>query len=571
MDTVLDYVVDKGWQYKISGDEIILKRCVFCGREEWKLYVNRKTRLFLCFHASCATKGHISKLKKHVGDVIEIEGLPKKREKEVDFTNLVEECNNRLLENDNYIRYLDDNGITLDAINRFSLGIRKNNKAMWLVYPSFVGDVPKYIKYRLLPFDREVTSADKEKGISKFLREKDAPSIMFNQDAIDKYDEVIVTEGEKDAISLIMQGYENVVGCTGGADTLKPDWFDLLKHKTKIFLAFDNDEAGEKGATEKWASRLGRSKCFYVELPEGIKDLTDFFLEGNTSKEFDELLEKAETLEVPGVRSLQSILKEMATEKDEETDIFPTPWGNVNNLIEGGFRRGDLVILSAPPGIGKTTMALQISSLLSVKLDRPTLFFCMEVIYQKLVRLWIAHSTNKPYSHFNHKDARLFAMEFDEVPIYFGYSPRVTATQIQQTFLDARERFGIEFFVFDNLHTLIRGHDHIWEKIGAASKMFKDLAMEMQVPVFLIAQPRKMEQGVVMDYYDIKGSSDMPADADIVFLLHRNRTAPTEEGTREETFETTTKFIVDKSRESPGGECRLYFDGYYRQFVEGKI
>jgi hypothetical protein len=571
MDTVLEYIQTKGWQYKISGDEIILKRCVFCGREEWKLYVNRKTRLFLCFRASCSAKGHISKLKKHIGDVIEIEGLPKQKERQIDFTESVEEYNNRLLENEDVIRYLDDNGITLEAINRFSLGIQKWKMNMWLVYPSFIKGIPRYIKYRLLPFDKEITSADKEKGISKFLREKDVPSILFNQDAIDKYDEIIVTEGEKDAISLIMQGYENVVGCTGGADTLKPEWFDVLKEKTKIFLAFDNDEAGEKGATEKWASRLGRGKCFYVQLPEGVKDLTEYFLEGNTGTEFDALLEKSETLEVPGVRSLQSILKEMAVAEDEEADTFPTPWKNVNNLIEGGFRRGDLVIVSAPPGVGKTTMALQISSLLSVKLDRPTLFFCMEVIYQKLVKLFIAHSTDKPYSHFSHKDARLFAMEFDGVPIYFGYSPRVSPTQIQQTFLDARERFGIEFFVFDNLHTLIRGHDKIWEKIGAASKMFKDLAMEMQVPVLLIAQPRKMEAGVVMDYYDIKGSSDMPADADIVILMHRNRTVATEEGTREETFETLTRFIIDKSRESPGGECRLFFDGYYRQFVEGKI
>jgi replicative DNA helicase len=155
--------------------------------------------------------------------------------------------------------------------------------------------------------------------------------------------------------------------------------------------------------------------------------------------------------------------------------------------------------------------------------------------------------------------------------------------QVQQTFLEARDRLGIEFFVFDNLHTLIRDEKNVYEKIAAASKMFKDLAMEMQVPILLVAQPRKMEKDEVMYYYQIKGASDIPADSDIVILLHRNRTkeennVDTEnvseydvrwESTRFATFEEKTRLIVDKVRESAGGECRLRFDGTYRQFYSG--
>ncbi len=94
----------------------------------------------------------------------------------------------------------------------------------------------------------------------------------------------------------------------------------------------------------------------------------------------------------------------------------------------------------------------------------------------------------------------------------------------------------------------------------------------------LIAQPRKMEKEEVMHYYVIKGSSDIPADSDIICLLHRNRTKEIKEAesvgeydvdyniTRVATFENKTRFIVDKVRESAGGECRLRFDGRFRQF-----
>jgi hypothetical protein len=132
MDPVLDYIQDKGWEHRLEGDEVILKRCVYCGRETWKLYVNRKNRLYQCFRASCGVKGHISALKKHVGDVIEVEGLEIVEEKTVDFTQRTEESYHKLIESDEWIRYLDDHGITLEAINRFKLGLHKQQKNFWL-------------------------------------------------------------------------------------------------------------------------------------------------------------------------------------------------------------------------------------------------------------------------------------------------------------------------------------------------------------------------------------------------------------------------------------------------------
>jgi replicative DNA helicase len=271
----------------------------------------------------------------------------------------------------------------------------------------------------------------------------------------------------------------------------------------------------------------------------------------------------------------------MAKVKEAEP-VLATPWESVNKLIDGGFRKGELITLSAPPGVGKTTMALQISSKISHLMKKPVLFFCQEMTYEKLARLFVCHCLDMHWYNFKTEDAEFEAMKFKDTPIYFGYSPRITTTQLQHTFLECRDRFGIEFFVFDNLHTLIREHDKVVERIGAASKMFKDLAMEMQVPILLIAQPRKMEQDEAMYYYSIKGSSDIPADSDIVLLLHRNRTKETElveveggepvkTGWRSATFDTETRFIVDKSRESAGGECRLQFDPGLRQFYSEDV
>ena len=570
MDVVQDYIVEKGWEHKISGSEIIVKECPFCHRETWKFYINKNNRLYKCFRATCSANegGHISTLKKHCGDLIQIEEFNVElKEEDKDFTKRVEEWYNLLLEKEDYIRYLDDHGITLDAINKFKLGIRKYRQNMWLVYPSWVEDKAKYVKYRLLPFEKIPSKPEKEQGIAKFLREKGAESILFNQDSIKEYDELILCEGERDAITLISAGYKNVIGSTGGAETLRPSWYDLLKEKEKVFICFDNDDAGKKGAKDNWAARLGYGKCYIVELPDDINDVTEFFLSGKSKSDFDRLLNEAEVINIPGVRTIISVLKEMASDKEEEY-VLSTPWNNVNKLIYGGFRRGDLITMAGIPGTGKTTWSLQLCSYITSVLKKPALFFCQEMSYEKLARIFISQTLSIPWVEFKSSDALLLSLEFDEIPIFLGYSPRVSINQLQHTFLESRSRFGIEFFVFDNLHTLIRKEDKVTEGIDIASKTFKDLAMEMRVPLLLIAQPRKVERDQTITYYDIRGSSVVPADSDIVFLLDRKRSDPDEGGTRTSTFVKETKCIADKVREWSGGQCWLLFNDMYRRFDE---
>lgn len=61
-----------------------------------------------------------------------------------------------------------------------------------------------------------------------------------------------------------------------------------------------------------------------------------------------------------------------------------TPWSNVNKLVKG-FQAGDLIIVSAPPKIGKTTWCLDIARNLT-RQGTPVLFWCMEMRAERLVR-----------------------------------------------------------------------------------------------------------------------------------------------------------------------------------------
>lgn len=83
---------------------------------------------------------------------------------------------------------------------------------------------------------------------------------------------VIVCEGEMDAMRLESAGYLAVT-TTGGAGTFHDEWFELLKG-FEIYVCYDNDEAGVKGAV-KLLTKIN-AKMIMVPRAEGVKDITDY-------------------------------------------------------------------------------------------------------------------------------------------------------------------------------------------------------------------------------------------------------------------------------------------------------
>jgi replicative DNA helicase len=370
-----------------------------------------------------------------------------------------------------------------------------------------------------------------------------------------------------------------VIANTGGASTLLPEWYDILKEIPKIYVCYDNDKAGQRSAREIVAKRLGFGRVFNIKLPEDINDVNEFFCKGGTKDEFDRLIEKAKIFSLPGVLSIEDALAEVYRKSLEgEESFLYTPWKKVNKLLGGGLRKKDLIVIGAPPKIGKTTFSLQISVNLA-KQRIPVLFFCLEMPFETIAKLVVCMNEGITEEEFDPGSAGIYAEGLKDIPLYLGYEPRITSDQLVETFRESQNRYGIQLAVFDNLHWLIRSTDNVVAEIGLATRMFKTLAMDMDIPIILIAQPRKLNRSnKPMNYWDLKDSSAIPADADILCILHRNRIMEVdEEGTMRrklfsedvnQSFENATIFRVDAGRLSSGGQTTLDFRGEYHTFFE---
>jgi len=443
---------------------------------------------------------------------------------------------------------LKERKFSIGAIKYFKLGVEPSPTGDWLWYPYWKKGMVKNVKMRTIP------PTDKA-----FRRWKGGESLLFNEDAIDETSsELILTEGESDCIGLWSKGIRNVVGVTIGAKGIRAEWIDKLDKYERIYFAYDTDIAGNAGAG-KFANRLGLERCWRITLPNGCKDVNEFFATGHTLGEWSDLVGRATRFDVESVRSLSKVLQDSIVSLYNNTDDsggLSFPWDNLNRLA-GKMQPGDLWIIASKPKVGKTTFSFNVAYNLA-KQNIPILLWSLEMRPERMIPRIVALHLRKDSQEVNNfEDMTRAYQEMREIPFYFAYGYRKLDFQyIADTIRQSLRRYGIQFVVFDNLHFLARSKDHMTQEISIASQNFKLLAEELSIPILVIARPKKTG-GKMMQSEDLAWSADIEADADAVILLHREEKQIEGLATTEGVFEEDTLVRINRVRYTAGGTTHL--------------
>ena len=580
--TALEYIQGKRLEYRMQSGQAVLKTCPFCGDPKSHFYMDQDEGAFYCH--KCQERGNLITLQKHYGDYQERATRPPARpqgsvkpafeDKGKPSTMPDEkkaiEAHEKFLRDQDALRYIiETRGVSLETVKVFKIGLTVDKDgARWLTIPHYEKGKLINIKSRSLP------PAEKT-----FRREKNCRSILFNTDAIESHgDEIFIAEGELDTVTLWDQGIKNVIGTTTGAGSFDPSWIDQLQTVKKIILCYDNDKKadgtnpGQTGAREA-ARRLGYDRCFNVVLPDG-QDVNEYFQAGHDIFEFQTLVSEARQFDVAGILSFADGLKKYRDEhqRPNQTTGIRTGWPSVDRIIKTGFMPGELIVLGAPPKIGKSTIALQIITYNALQ-DIPSLFFCLEMRPMKIVqKIMQCHNRSEEIGIAEIEKARI---DFKGKPLYLGYCyQKPTVDGIIETLKSAIRRYGLKLVSFDHLHMLVRSISNQTQEIGLAVQSFKFLAEELEIPIILIAQPRKIQADSIMTAMDLKDSASIFSDCDHLIILHRARKASTSKEVKEgatlqtEAYDPVTLVRVEASRYNRGGECLLYYHGEYSRFDE---
>ncbi len=566
----LGFIQSQGWSYRESGTQIVVEMCPLCGKDNFHFYVNALEGLWDC--KVCGERGNLYQLKQLLGftgsgGIASVGQAVGATPRKIPMDQ-VRRGHEALLKDTGAMSYLTkERGWSEAVIRRLQLMLVDHEGVKWLGIPCFRQGKPMNILWRSLP------PAEKE-----FRRETGCPSVLFNEDCLEGCAEAILCEGALDAIALLDRGIENAVGNITGASSLPPIAYDKLTKLERILIAYDADDEGQKGARAV-AKRLGIEKCYLVRFPEGLHDVNDYFLKGGTPEGFRQLLAEARPFDVETVTSFTQALERLTEERvlrawDQIEDTVP--WPNVQKLVKR-WRPGDLIILSSPPKIGKTTLAVGVLLHWALR-DFPVLLYSLEMNIERLTEhiLSAHYQIPTPEEGFPPEVIEKAKTEFADTPLYLGHDPRNANRQrIIDVLRQAARRYGLRLVAFDHLHFLARSLDHRHEAVGLLTQAIKLWASEQEIPIRLIAQPRKTSPNVVMTEFDLKDSIDIYSDADQVIILHRERLgehkgseAITEasQGGREDNLSPITLVRIGNSRYVASRDTLLYLEGERHYF-----
>lgn len=191
---------------------------------------------------------------------------------------------------------------------------------------------------------------------------KDAELILFNLDAIKDSDEMIICEGEIDAMSWHEAGYKFVVSVPNGAGkNQKLEWidncFEYLENKTKIYLSTDNDEPGLL-LRDELARRFGYERCFKVSLID-CKDSNEYLTQHDKESLLNRL-KLAEEYPMSGVFGIDDVWGDIMQIYDNG---MPTGAKTGDRQFDEhlGCMPGELTVVTGIPGHGKSIYLDQIS------------------------------------------------------------------------------------------------------------------------------------------------------------------------------------------------------------------
>jgi twinkle protein len=573
----LNYVQSKGWQHRLSGNQINVKDCPYCGNSNWKFYLSiegNKDGLWDC--KVCTETGNLWKLMESQGD--RVEGLMSMREmatlgQPVEPLPNIEAAHKRLMEDEDALDYcVGTRGFSIATIEKCKLGVETDSSGTkWLVIPYFLKGNPVFVKKRTLP-----------PAAKDFRGSKGREAPLFNEDAIHPdMDEIIFVEGEPDCLSCLSNGIEDVVGVPG-ANLKKTVWIKKLDECSpkKVYILYDRDKVGQQGAKEL-AQRIGLEKCYNILLPEFTahdgqpgKDINDWFRAGHTLEEFDILKRQAKPFDVEGVTSLGDAITELEDELLNRGTLEPTlttPWPSLNKRL-GGAEWGDVVGVIAEGKVGKTTMCMNWLDFY-VGQGIPCLMYCLEMLPKRLARKWCSFITETDDTPGRSqitldtiKQAKALALE-RAADFYFAFGRAQKREQVFDKIRQAVRRYGVKVVCFDNLQLLCRSIDHAAQETAVISRQFKELATELGIVILLVVQPNRVKDGDIVGAKNALGSSSIEKDVDSMVALHRKRIGEVKEDDfqgymdTEQTFEPQMMAKVDLNRYGPGGICTLWMEG----------
>jgi len=407
------------------------------------------------------------------------------------------------------IDWLRGRGITEETVAAFKVAQTVREDKTYAVFP--------YLKDGALINTKARNISDKR----DMRQSAGAQPCLFGWHLVsEKARTVVICEGEIDAMTLWQVGIPalSVNAGAGNHQWIESDW-DRLEVFSTIYLCYDNDDAGRKGAAEV-AQRLGNDRCRLVVL--GAKDANEWLLQGAKAEQFVAAVSAAKTMDPEELRSISDFMGDVKSlfypDHSQHSSLPLLRLGSLQcDWFE--FRPGELTVWTGFNGHGKSLMLNQVLLGLIEQGDKVCVFSGeMVPAYQGKRLVKQAAGLDRPTPDYI--DA-IGGWVQDKMWL-FNVTGSASISRLTEVFGYGAKRYGITHFVVDSLMMTDVPEDgpSAFSKQKEAIQSLSSFAKANRAHVHLVAHPRKArDEGDMPGKMDVAGSSKITDGADNVFTV----------------------------------------------------
>ena len=254
---------------------------------------------------------------------------------------------------------------------------------------------------------------------------------------------------------------------------------------------------------------------------------------------------------------------------------IPTGFIDLDNLTNG-LHGGQMIIVAARPGVGKSTLALDFMRSCSIKHNKASVIFSLEMSKSEIVMRLLSAETEIRLS-----DMRAGRMsdeawaklanrvgQISEAPLFIDDSANLTMMEIRSKARRLKQKHDLQMIVVDYLQLMSSGKrvESRQQEVSEFSRQLKLLAKELDVPLVAISQLNRGPESRTdkrPQLADLRESGSLEQDADMVMLLYRPDSQDKDDERAGE-----ADIILAKHRGGPIDTVQVAHQLHYSKFVD---